>query len=180
MGLLRANADFVRFLITSARTPANAPTACADWTAHDLLAHITAGTAEIADLMELALRGETRPTRGFVEREAPYRGLSHPRLHLVLVREGVRMTRLLVRLGRARRTIAFTGTTMSAGDIARHAESELVLHRYDLVGLDRIARRQLANPALALHAHKVVAQMDAGVLPSPSEAPLELLALWGR
>jgi hypothetical protein len=180
MGLLRANAHFVRFLLTSARTAPYASTACDGWTAHDLVSHVAAGSAELADLIALALRGRTRATRPFREREEPYRAMSHLRLHAALVAQGVRLSWLLQRLARARTTIAFTGTTLTAGEIVRHAESELVLHRYDLVGLDRIARRGLSSAALVAHAHGVVTRMDAGVLPPPSESPVELLAVWGR
>src|SRR5262249_2219726 len=40
------------FLDALDRTPPDAPTACADWTAHELVAHLAAGAAEMADLTE--------------------------------------------------------------------------------------------------------------------------------
>ncbi len=180
MGLLRANAAFVRFITSSLRTSASAASRCAGWTAQDVVAHVAAGSEELAALTALALVGRSRPTRDFESREVPYRELTKIRLHVELVRHGVRLTWLLMRLQTAKKSIDFTGTTMSAAELFRHAESELVLHRFDLVGLDRLARRRLADPALVAHAHAVVGRMDAGVLPAPSASPYPLLAVWGR
>jgi hypothetical protein len=180
MGLLRAVNRFARFLAASLRVPGHGPTHCQGWSAHDVIAHVAAGSAELADLMALAAVGETRSTRGFDSREAPYRAMSPWRLRLALVHHGLRATWLLARLSRSGRSVDFTGATLTASQIARHAESELVVHRYDLVGLDRVARRHLAAPALVAHAHEVVGAMDRGVLPPPSASPVELLAVWGR
>ena len=180
MGLIAANDRFARFIVASARTPSDAPTPCEGWTAHDVVAHVAAGSQELADLIAVALDGQSRPTRDFVSREAPYRELSRLRLHLALVRQGVRGTWLLVRLQRSGRTVEFTGTSMTAAEIMRHAESELVVHRYDLVGLSRSGRRQLTDPRLIAHARTVVGRMHEGVLPAPSNSDIELLAVWGR
>lgn len=180
MGLAAANDRFFRFVVASLRTPSAAATACEGWTAHDVVAHVAAGSRELGDLIELALAGQTRPTRDFESREAPYRAMSKLRLTVALIRHGARVTRLLIRLSRSGRTIEFTGTTMNAAQVFRHAESELVVHRYDLVGLDRAGRRHMADPALITHAKKVVGSMTAGVLPSPSQSDLALLAIWGR
>src|SRR5438876_29766 len=59
----------------------SAPTACAGWTAHDIVAHFTAGSEETADLIEEKLAGEPpRPTRAFEEREPPFRALADDEL----------------------------------------------------------------------------------------------------
>jgi uncharacterized protein (TIGR03083 family) len=180
MGVLAANDRFVRFLVASLRTPSESPTPCDGWTAHDVVAHVAAGSEELADLIELSLAGKSRATRDFESREAPYRAMSKVRLNLALLRQGTRVTRLVLRLQRAGRTIEFTGTTMTATEIFRHAESELVVHRYDLVGLDRVGRRQMSDPALVAHAKQVVGRMAQGVLPLRSASDVELLAIWGR
>ena len=46
------------FLTAPDRTPPDAPTVCAEWTAHALVAHLAAGAAEMADLTEAAVAGE--------------------------------------------------------------------------------------------------------------------------
>jgi hypothetical protein len=69
----------------------HAPTACAGWSVHELTAHLAAGSAEIADLIERELaEGRTRPTRGFEEREAPYRALSPKKLRRAFFAEALR------------------------------------------------------------------------------------------
>ena len=67
-------------------------THCRGWTVHDLTAHLAAGSAEIADLAEEACRGAaSRPTRGFDEREAPFRALDPLALRDELVAEAERI-----------------------------------------------------------------------------------------
>src|ERR1700730_18476981 len=66
-------------------------TQCAGWTVHELTAHLAAGPAEMADLIELELAGESsRPTRPFDEREAPYRALPSARVRRAFVEESLR------------------------------------------------------------------------------------------
>jgi len=50
-----------------------APTACSQWTVHDLVAHLAAGAKENADLVEDELAGRpARATRTFAEREPSF------------------------------------------------------------------------------------------------------------
>ena len=42
-------------ILTLEQTPTDAPTACSGWTAHELVAHLAAGAAEMADLTEDAV-----------------------------------------------------------------------------------------------------------------------------
>jgi hypothetical protein len=61
------------FLATIASVPADAPTACTDWTAHNIAAHLAAGFEEVYVLIENSLADRpSRDTRTFDEREAPY------------------------------------------------------------------------------------------------------------
>ncbi|NTY59064.1 maleylpyruvate isomerase family protein [Mycolicibacterium sphagni] len=169
-----------------------APTACAGWSVHDLTAHLAAGSAEIADLVELELaEGRTRPTRGFDEREAPYRALSPKKLRRSFFAEALRATVAVERLAAAddgQRRVMFTGVALDAPTLILHIESELVLHRWDIAGSDDVSIAALSDPRLAEHAVTTVAAMQPNVFASgglvtnvgdchPAE---RTLLLWGR
>src|SRR5205085_4474731 len=86
------NAEFLAFYDVLKDTPPEAPTACAGWTAHELVAHLTAGAEEMADLVERTLRdAPERPTRGFEEREAPWRAVPDDELRSALLGQGGRL-----------------------------------------------------------------------------------------
>src|SRR5438094_680113 len=71
--------------------PPSARTACEGWTAHHIVAHLAAGAKEIADLVEERLDGRPgRPTRGFEERETPFRAVRHDQLLEDLVSHSIR------------------------------------------------------------------------------------------
>ena len=141
--------------------PGDAPTACSGWTAHDLVAHLAAGAAELADLLERRLDGRPdRPTRPFDEREAPFRAATHDELLGRLVDENIRMLQALEDVrSAAEPSISFTGTTMTVDQIELHTRSEAALHRWDLVGSDDVSRRLLAQPELTRHAVSVLNAM---------------------
>src|SRR5579863_10298169 len=115
-------------------------TACAGWTVHDITAHLAAGSQEIADLIEEHLAGRPpRPTRGFAEREAPYRALAPETLRARFseqVDRAVNARGLLAEL--PDRTVRFTGRSMTAAEFATHSRSERALHRWDIVGRDDV------------------------------------------
>jgi uncharacterized protein (TIGR03083 family) len=189
---LPASAELEAFLRALAVTPADAPTACAGWSAHELVAHLAAGSREMARLVNrrLALGPEADigPTVPFDEREPPYRALSDRVLRRMFVREGLALTDAIVRLIHAGpdATVTFTGWDMTANEMITHGRSELVLHRWDLVGFDALSRRLLDDVELLAHGRKVLAHM--GLHESPPEAappagasgPSALLTLWGR
>ena len=56
-GTMCAMDEATAFLSTLQSTAPTAPTACTGWTAHDLVAHLTAGAAEMADLTETVTSG---------------------------------------------------------------------------------------------------------------------------
>jgi uncharacterized protein (TIGR03083 family) len=162
---------FIAFATTLGSTDFQAETRCEGWTVHELTAHIAAGSAEIADLIELELAaGSTRPTRDFDEREAPYRALSPKALYRAFFREALRATVAVERLSRsgAARGVTFTGTTLDADTLILHIESELVLHRWDIVGSDATSVKALSDPRLAVHAAKTVIAMQPNVFPPRS------------
>lgn len=160
------------FITTLLGTPAHRLTACTGWTAHELVAHLAAGAAEEADLIESHLAGMQRPTRGFEEREAPFRALRDEALRDRLVVEAGRLTVAIDELSRSDHDrVMFTGREMSAADFAMHGRSECTLHRWDLTGRDDIGWVMLAQPELTKHALSVLSSMSA--LP---EAPVNRLA----
>ena len=80
------------FLSTLETTAPDAPTACAGWRAHDLVAHLTAGAAEMAELTEAVATGrDVRATRDFATREAPFVAMADDELRARLVAEAIRL-----------------------------------------------------------------------------------------
>ncbi len=174
-----ADAELRALLTALHRVRPDDPTQCEEWSAHDLVAHLAAGSREMAELLESPT---PRATREFTEREEPYRRMSDRSLRRAFVVEGLR---LISAIERRRAPVEFTGATLSVNQVVAHVRSELVLHRFDLTGGDRIDRVALSDPALAKHARTVVAGMDAGVLPPTSsqvgtEPLLRTLQIWGR
>jgi uncharacterized protein (TIGR03083 family) len=140
------------------------PTACAGWTAHELVAHLAAGSEEIADLVEEHLRGRpSRPTRGFAVREAPYRALDWEDLRTAWMAQGGRMAEAVAAL-EARGpgdAVDFTGVPMTGAQLGVHARSEAALHRWDVCGDDATSDELLAQPELTAHAAWVLSAMTA-------------------
>jgi uncharacterized protein (TIGR03083 family) len=153
-------------------TPPNRLTNCRGWTAHDLVAHLAAGAAEEAELIEAHLaRRPERATRGHAEREAPFRALPDPELREQLLVNGARLAAALEALDDNTGEVRFTGRGMTAADFAMHSRSECAIHRWDLVGRDDIGWRMLAQPELTAHALAVLTQMST--LP---ESPVNRIA----
>jgi len=164
------------FIATLVVTPPTRLTACRGWTAHELVAHLTAGAREEADIIEAHLDGVQRPTRGFEAREQPYRTLSDATLRDRLIEEAGRLGVALDHLrARGDERVMFTGRPVSAADFEMHSRSECALHRWDLVGRDDIGWRMLAQPSLTTHALSVLSAMSTLV-----EAPANRLARCGR
>jgi uncharacterized protein (TIGR03083 family) len=139
----------------------DSPTACAAWTAHHLAAHLAAGAKEVADLVHERLDGRPeRPTRGFEEREVPFRAMRHDKLLERLVVENKRKLTGYDALAREKApNISFTGVRMTIDELAMHSRSEAAIHRWDLVGDDQISDELLAQPELTAHAVKILDAM---------------------
>jgi Mycothiol maleylpyruvate isomerase N-terminal domain len=133
--------------------PGDAPTACVGWTAHHVAAHLAAGSKEVADLIEAKLEGHpNRPTRGFEEREAPFRAMPHDEVIGRLVAESKRKLSAYDALASTPDdTIAFTGTTLDIERLATHSRSEAAIHRWDMTGSDDTSRELLSQPELTAH-----------------------------
>ena len=160
------------FIGTLVATPPAQLTNCRGWAVHDLTAHLAAGAAEQADLIEEHLAGKpARATRAFAEREPAYRALPDAELRDRLLYEATRFTTAQAELGDV--SIAFTGRPMTASDFAMHGRSECTLHRWDIVGRDDVGWTLLGQPALTHHALSVLSTMSA-LTESPANRAVDL------
>jgi uncharacterized protein (TIGR03083 family) len=135
------------------------PTACAGWTAHDIAAHLAAGSKEIADLIEEKLAGKpVRPTQLWEDREPAFRALPDDELRATWahhIQRKVEAQEALRNLGEDS-TFEFTGMSITAAQIATHSRSEAAIHRWDIVGSDAMSDELLAQPELTAHAVSVL------------------------
>jgi len=157
--------EAIELVVTLEATAPDAPTACARWTAHDLTAHLAAGAAEMAELVEACVAGaEVRQTRDFADREGPYVALGDEDLRGRLVTEAVRLNMAVesLRAKGAGWTVAFSGRPLTAAELEMHGRSEAAIHRWDLAGNDAISRELLAAPELTVHAVSVLNAMLEG------------------
>lgn len=154
--------EYEAFVEALERTPANSVTACAGWTAHDVLAHVVAGGGEVARLVDEHLtRKPVSDTRGFEEREKPFREIADDALRRSLIGPSF-LEDLLTKAAAhdADATIPFTKMDFTFEQLAIHARSELALHRWDLVGHDSVGRALLAKPDLTVHSVRVLDGMS--------------------
>ena len=161
------------FLEALEATAPDALTGCALWRAHELAAHLGAGALEIA--LNLEACGEGRPvpaTRGFEEREAPYRAMEDAALRAALPRAIERVAEVLDTVLGAEpdAVVPWTGRQMVVGSFVTHLRSELALHRFDLVGDDETSQSLLGQSELTDHAVTVLgrALLARGAASAPS------------
>ena len=134
-------------------------TSCFGWTAHEVVAHLTAASLEIALNLEAYGAGEPVPTtRSFEEREAPFRQMDDPLLRCELTKSISRMSKALdaVLMSEPDAVVPWTGRQMVVKTFVTHLRSEFAIHRFDLVGDDDIGNELLAQPELTLHAVTVL------------------------
>jgi uncharacterized protein (TIGR03083 family) len=141
----------------------SAATACAGWTAHHIVAHLAAGSKEIADLIEEKLAGRPpRPTRAFEDREPAFRALPEEELRAAWHSQIQRKTEAqnaLAEVG-GDSTFDFTGTALTVAQIVTHSRSEAAVHRWDITGTDDVSDELLAQPELTRHAVTVLNSMS--------------------
>jgi uncharacterized protein (TIGR03083 family) len=156
-----ASAESAALLGTLGEVRPDAPTACSAWNVHDIVAHLAAGAKDHADLIEHRLSGRPeRGTRGFEERELPFRALDHDTLMARLADEIRRKQRAYEDLAAsADPSIAFTGTRLTKEKSELHSRSEAALHRWDITGDDDTSQTLLSQPELASHAVWVLDNM---------------------
>jgi hypothetical protein len=127
---------------------------CEAWTVRDIVVH-QAGTAEeLRRVLHGHLVESPVPTRGFEEREAPYRSMTDGELWAALAKgleELARTCRTAVDERGQDEGVAWTGRTMKVAWFAEHMREELVLHRWDVTGSDAEANRALAEPWMTDH-----------------------------
>jgi hypothetical protein len=167
-----------------ARRP-DAGTWCEAWTVRDIVIHQTGNAHELATVLAGHLSGEPVDTRGFEEREAPYRAMNDAELWDALTRQMAELADV-AKAGDdlpADTDVAWTGRTMKVPWFAEHMREELVLHGWDITGDDAAARAQLGERWMTEHS---VESTDIALGPIEGDATLEtdaaarVLLLWGR
>lgn len=134
-------------------------TACFGWTAHEIAAHLAAASIEVALNLEAYRDGRSvPPTRGFEEREAPFRQMDDPLLRSELPKSIARMSKALdeVLMNEPDAVVPWTGRQMVVKTFVTHLRSEFAIHRFDLVGDDEIGNELLAQPEITFHAVTVL------------------------
>lgn len=127
------------FLSTLNDLPADAPTACEGWTAHEIAAHLAAGIEEVAELIEDTVNdAPPRTTRGFEEREAPYRAMHNDDVREALGKIVERAGGALAALAAKGVTVPFFERSWTAEELRLHAANDFAIHRWDLIGDDEL------------------------------------------
>jgi hypothetical protein len=136
-----------------ARRP-DAGTWCEGWTVRDVLIHNTGNAEEFARVLGGHLRGHPVQTRGFEEREGPYRVLTDVELWSAFVARCerlVEMSEAATQQLPAGEAIMWTGRPVPPGFFAEHMREEMVLHRWDMTGDDATAVHSLMQPWMTEH-----------------------------
>ncbi len=143
-------AEATAFNSTLANVDADQLTACSTWRAHELVAHVAAGAAAIAQNVEAFNTGGDKavpPTADLAEREAPYRQMTFADLRSSMEASHDKM---------------ISAIEMPIAAFVTHARSEYALHRWDLVGDDDIGTELLAQPELTDHAVRALGEVLTG------------------
>jgi uncharacterized protein (TIGR03083 family) len=142
----------------------DAPTACEDWTVHDVAAHVAGVYAEV--LRHVTAYADGHPlsrTRGFEEREARFRALPADRLSSTVDEQETLLRHEIaaVLADDPGAELAWTGRRMRVASFPTHLRSECALHRWDLLGDDETSADLLGDNDLLEHA---VTAIGAGPL----------------
>jgi len=130
-------------------------TACDEWNASDIGAHLAGIYEEV--IRHLRAYAEGRPlsaTRGFAEREAKFRALA-PKETLAAIDRGDETMRAEISAilnENPGAELLWTGRQMRVDAFLTHLRSECALHRWDLAGDDEISFDLLASFDLFKHA----------------------------
>ncbi len=120
----------------------------------DIVIHQAGHAEELARVLEGHLAGALVDTRGFEQREQPYRVMSAADLWAALVSRIEQLAEVSQAAAKdlpPGADVAWTGRTMKVPWFAEHMREELVLHRWDIVGDDKIAGVALAEPWMTEH-----------------------------
>jgi hypothetical protein len=135
-----------------ARRP-DAGTWCEAWTVRDIVIHQCGNAEELARVLEAHLSGDPVQTRGFEEREAPFRAMGNAELWSALVDRMVALDEVADAGDRVSpdTDVSWTGRTMKVPWFAEHMREELVLHGWDITGDDVEAQARLSQPWMTEH-----------------------------
>ncbi len=126
---------------------------CEAWTVRDVVVHQAGNADELARVLGGHVRGEVVATRGFEDREAPYRAMTDAEVWAALLARMAELSEVVEAASAvpAHTDVAWTGRTMKVPWFAEHMREELVLHRWDLTGDDSTANTALAEPWMTDH-----------------------------
>lgn len=158
-GTFRRQSEATALLDSLQDVPPGALSACKGWTPHEVTAHLAAGAAEISRHLDPFLAGDpVPPTRGFEEREAPFRAMDDRGLRQRLDAEEERLRTCLAAVLEAdpAAVIPWTGRQMPVATFIPHMRSEFAIHCWDIVGNDR---QLLDQPELTAHAVQVLGSL---------------------
>ena len=150
-------AEASAFVVTLDSVNPQQMTKSSDWTAHELVAHLAAGAAEIARNVSAFNEGGAKAvpaTRELEEREVPYREMDFVTLCSALSdHQDQMMAAINVAITNdAGAVTPWAGRQMPVGAFVTHVRSEYTLHRWDLVGDDDVSNQLLSQPELTAHA----------------------------
>jgi hypothetical protein len=133
-------------------------TACTAWTTRDIVAHQAGNAVELGRVVGAHLDRRPVPkTRTFEEREPPFQRMGDDDRVTALENVIHDLARLLERgLDEPDTWVPWTGRQMKVAWFGEHMRSELILHRWDLVGDDEQATAQLAQPWMTSHSVEAV------------------------
>lgn len=132
-----------------------AMTACSEWTAHDIGAHLAGTYEEVTRHLRAYSEGlPLATTRSFEEREAPFKRLAPAELLAVVERgeETMRSEIAAILAGEPDAVFAWTRRQMRVDAFLTHLRSECAIHRWDLLGDDDTSWELLGQFELLKHA----------------------------
>jgi Mycothiol maleylpyruvate isomerase N-terminal domain len=131
----------------------DAGTWCEAWTVRDIVIHQSGNAEELARVLGGHLAGDPVSTRGFEEREAPFRALCDNDLWSAFTDRMAALAEVAEAAEAipADTDVAWTGRTMKVPWFAEHMREELVLHGWDITGDDPAAQATLAEPWMTDH-----------------------------
>lgn len=135
--------------------PPLALTACPEWTVHDVGAHLAGAYEEVIRHVRAYAAGTPlTSTRGFEEREAPFRELGRAELLTTVERGEQRMREEInaVLTEDQDATLWWTKRWMRVESFLTHLRSECAIHRWDMLGDDETGTRLLERFDLFKHA----------------------------
>lgn len=129
-------------------------TACEAWTVRDIVAHQAGNAEELARALRAHVVGEPVPeTRSFEEREPVYRRLGDVELRAALIDRVNELAAVgeQAASGDLDAFAPWTGRRMRVRWFLEHMREELVIHRWDIAGDDRLSGELLGAPWFTEH-----------------------------